>query len=133
MFCRVPITVYWARPSARLITCGRWSFRGVDRRRRAARIHALGGSGACAAAARGHCRRHPAADCPSPTVATIQAAITAAAANDVIYVCAGTCTEQLTINKPLTLLGAQFGVDARTGRTDPAVETVFDVPAEAIM
>ena len=37
------------------------------------------------------------------------------------------------INKPLTLLGAQHGVDARTGRTDPAAETVFDVPAGAIV
>ena len=50
-----------------------------------------------------------------------------------IYVCAGTYTQQLTINKPFTLLGAQFGVDARTGRTNPVAETVFDVPGGAIV
>ena len=52
--------------------------------------------------------------------------ITAAAPGDVIFICAGTYTEQLTINKPLTLLGAQWGQDARTGRTDPAAETVLN-------
>ena len=72
-------------------------------------------------------------ECPTPIAPPIQAVIDAAAPGATIFICAGTYTEQLTINKPLTLLGAQWGVDARTGRTDPAAETVFNVPAGAIV
>ena len=72
-------------------------------------------------------------ECPTPIAPPIQAVIDAAAPGATIFICAGTYTEQLTINKPLTLLGAQSGVDARTGRTDPAAETVFNVPAGAIV
>ena len=45
--------------------------------------------------------------------------MTAAAAGDTIYVCAGTYPEAVSIDKNLTLDGAQFGVDARTGTDQP--------------
>lgn len=56
---------------------------------------------------------------------TITAAVAAAAPNDTITVCAGTFPEPavIPINIPLTLQGAQAGVDART-RSGP--ETVLD-------
>src|SRR5580704_11482935 len=41
--------------------------------------------------------------------ATIQLAVNAAAANDVINVAAGTYTEDVTIGKPLSLMGAGAG------------------------
>lgn len=47
--------------------------------------------------------------------ATIQGAVNAADAGggDIIDVCAGIYNEEVTINKPLTLRGAQYGVDPR--------------------
>src|SRR5438309_5222344 len=45
---------------------------------------------------------------------TIQSAVTAAAVNDTIQVCPGTYNELVTVDKTLTILGAQSGVDART-------------------
>ena len=56
---------------------------------------------------------------------TIQAAITAASAGDVIDVCAGTFSENITINKPLTLRGANAGVKA-TGSVRGAGESIID-------
>ncbi len=51
-----------------------------------------------------------------PTVyATIQAAVNAALAGGVITVDAGTYGEQVVVGKPLTIKGAQAGVDARIG------------------
>ena len=50
---------------------------------------------------------------------TIGAAVTASAAGDFVKVCPGTYNEQVTVNKALTLLGAQAGVDAR-GRSGVA-------------
>ncbi len=55
--------------------------------------------------------------------ATIQAAVTAASANDVILADAGTYAEQVTINKALTLEGAQHGVDARTRSGSESIVT----------
>ena len=61
--------------------------------------------------------------CKAPSILSIQAAINAASAGSTIYVCPGTYSESLTINKPLTLLGAQYGSDARTRS---GLETVID-------
>ena len=52
--------------------------------------------------------------------ATIQAAVNAAPAGGTVTVDAGSYAETVAVNKPLTILGAQAGVDARgnaRGRT----------------
>jgi nitrous oxidase accessory protein NosD len=69
------------------------------------------------------------ASCPNPQHATIQAAVDAASAGDTIRVCAGTYNEAVTVDKPLVFRGAQAGVDARFGRTNPARESVVQPPA----
>ena len=67
--------------------------------------------------------------------ATIQAAVTAAAANDVILIDAGTYAENVTINKALTLEGAKHGMNADTrfaafvgGKADPTKEAILTTP-----
>jgi len=57
---------------------------------------------------------------------TISLAVAAASAGDTITVCPGTYPELVSVNKTLTLLGAQSGVDARlVTRTGlPATESV---------
>jgi uncharacterized repeat protein (TIGR01451 family) len=70
------------------------------------------------------------ATCPS-TFTTINDAIAAVPAGSTIYVCAGTYSEAVTVTKNVTLLGAQFGVSATTGRTDPSQETIIDSPGGA--
>ena len=71
------------------------------------------------------------ASCPNPTYPTIQPAVTAAAPGATIYVCAGTYTGPVAITKKLRLLGAQYGRDARTGRTTTAQESVVTSPSAA--
>ena len=74
----------------------------------------------------------------SPTAyATIQAAVNAAALRRaVINVDAGTYDETVTVNKALTLRGAQAGVDARNARGAESIvyatQTVFDVNANDV-
>ncbi|HEV7904764.1 MAG TPA: thrombospondin type 3 repeat-containing protein [Pyrinomonadaceae bacterium] len=59
--------------------------------------------------------------CPFAAHTTVAAAVAAANPGDQIDVCAGTYTETVTVNKLLTLRGAQAGVDARTRPTpDPS-------------
>ena len=56
---------------------------------------------------------------------TIQAAVNAAPAGGTVKVAAGTYDELVTVNKPLTLLGAQAGVDARSccrGKSETIVD-----------
>ncbi len=63
------------------------------------------------------------------TFTTIGAAVAASAAGDFILVGPGIYAEPVAIDSAragLTLLGAQAGVDARTGRGDPAQESVVD-------
>ncbi|MBK8564253.1 MAG: right-handed parallel beta-helix repeat-containing protein [Saprospiraceae bacterium] len=53
--------------------------------------------------------------------ATIQAAINAAATDDIITVCAGTYAEQLTINKKLDIRGPNFGIAGNGMRNAEAI------------
>ena len=57
---------------------------------------------------------------------SIQAAIDAARPGDVIEVAPGVYQENVVVNKPLFILGAQYGQDARFGRGEPAQESVLD-------
>jgi pectin methylesterase-like acyl-CoA thioesterase len=63
---------------------------------------------------------------PSGDFSTIQAAINAAGAGDTISIAAGTYNESLTINKALTIQGANAGI-AGTGSRGP--ETVLNWPS----
>src|SRR5438045_1609600 len=61
----------------------------------------------------------------SSVYATIQAAVDAARPNDVVTVEPGQYAELVTINKPLTLLGARAGVDARSNLRVAATESII--------
>ncbi len=60
---------------------------------------------------------------PSAAYTTIQAAVNAASSGDTILVYPGTYDESIQITKPLTLLGAQHGRDARSRKTSPTQES----------
>ncbi|HEV8266374.1 MAG TPA: right-handed parallel beta-helix repeat-containing protein, partial [Gemmatimonadales bacterium] len=70
----------------------------------------------------------PGTSCADPGYATIKAALAAAASGQVIQVCVGMYTENDTLNKRLTLLGAQVGEDAR-GRADSESVVIPFFPA----
>ena len=54
----------------------------------------------------------------STVYGTIQAAVNAASSGATITVDAGTYAEKVTVNKTLTLRGAQAGIDARGSRAN---------------
>src|SRR5689334_10914458 len=60
----------------------------------------------------------------STRYATIQAAVNAAAPKAIITVDAGTYSERVTVNKSLTIQGAQAGVDARSNGRAGAAESI---------
>jgi hypothetical protein len=65
--------------------------------------------------------------CPFAAYTTVGAAVAAANAGDQINVCAGTYPETVTVNKTLTLNGAQVGVDARTRPSPlPTTESILN-------
>lgn len=68
--------------------------------------------------------------------ATIQAAVNAAVAGQTITVDAGTYDETVTVNKSLTINGAEAGVDARNKRGAESIvyatQTVFDITANDV-
>ncbi|MFJ3233693.1 right-handed parallel beta-helix repeat-containing protein [Streptomyces sp. NPDC086787] len=66
------------------------------------------------------------ATCVDPQYATIQAAVVDAVPGATIRVCAGLYPETVTVDKTLTFLGAQAGVDARTGRAVPSEESIVE-------
>src|SRR3989442_1198345 len=70
----------------------------------------------------------PGTSCANAGYVTISAAVAAASPGDTIKVCPGTYPEQVTINKTLTLKGAQAGVDARTRAFVAANESIIDHP-----
>src|SRR6476661_1020228 len=55
---------------------------------------------------------------------TIQAAVTAATSGATINVDAGTYSELVTVSKPMTINGAQAGVDARNNIRRSSVESI---------
>lgn len=73
--------------------------------------------------------------CPGATFTSIQVAVNAASPGDTIQVCAGTYNEQVILNKQLTILGAQSGVDARTrtAAPSPAVESIITFAAGRLL
>jgi parallel beta-helix repeat protein len=64
--------------------------------------------------------------CAAPAFTSIQSAIADAASGSTIYVCAGTYSQNLSIDEPLTLDGAEFGADAVGRSGEP--ETMIDGP-----
>lgn len=69
--------------------------------------------------------------------ATVQAAVIAASAGDIIVVAAGTYAEHVTVNKTLTLNGANANVNACTGGRGPEstvsnAKTAFNITANNV-
>jgi uncharacterized repeat protein (TIGR01451 family) len=75
----------------------------------------------------------------APPCATINHAIGVAAAGETIHVAAGTYAERVNVNKQLTLLGAQAGIDARTRSGAESIinqgagETAFNISASNVV
>ena len=69
-----------------------------------------------------------AGSCPGAAFATIQAAVNASAAGDMVQVCPGIYPEQVSINKKLTLTGIQSGNADAAIITSPAGGMVQNVP-----
>lgn len=67
--------------------------------------------------------------CPFAAHTTVGAAVAAANPGDQIDVCAGTYPETVTVNKFLSLRGAQAGVDARTRPTPQASPSPSPTPS----
>lgn len=70
--------------------------------------------------------------CPFAAHTTIGAAVAAASNGDQIDVCAGTYPETVTVNKFLTLRGAQAGVDARTRSVPTTQESILNAPGGSL-
>ena len=62
------------------------------------------------------------------TTPSIQRGIAAATAGDTVNVAAGTYLESVTVNKSVTVLGAQAGLNP-AGRTNPALESIVSAPS----
>jgi parallel beta-helix repeat protein len=67
--------------------------------------------------------------CPDAPFQTIQDAVDAAAPGDTVKVCAGFYPENVLVEKPLRLLGARAGRDARKRRLDLSRESVVEATA----
>jgi hypothetical protein len=66
--------------------------------------------------------------CSDAGYMTISAAVAAASAGDTIEVCPGVYPELVTVDKTLTFLGPQQGVDARTRAVPVTMEAVVGAP-----
>jgi hypothetical protein len=64
--------------------------------------------------------------CATPAYPTIQTAVSAATSGATIYVCAGTYDESVTIDLPLTLDGAEYGVPVSSTSPRSGPETIID-------
>ena len=64
--------------------------------------------------------------CPDAAYTSIQAAVNDAAPGETITVCAGVYSELVTVNKTLTLHGAQQGVHGSRGPGGPASESIVN-------
>lgn len=62
--------------------------------------------------------------CTGSTFTSINAAVASANAGDTIQVCAGIYPENVTVDKPLTFLGAKSGNDGRKNRNKLAKESI---------
>src|SRR5437016_9275952 len=70
----------------------------------------------------------PGTGCADAGYMTISAAVIASSSGDTIVVCPGVYAEVVTIDKTLTLLGPQYGVDARTRAVPVSSEAVVGAP-----
>jgi hypothetical protein len=71
--------------------------------------------------------------CSGCTYTTVQAAVNAATAGDTIVVAAGTYAESVSVDKSLTIQGAQAGNDARTRSGSESTVSSFHVTASNVV